>query len=317
VKRASLTVVSAMAAAAVLAGCGGSSGDAETDAAAEPAGSQAVDQELVDLLPEDIQESKTISFGALWETPPIISVDPSDTKTPIGITPDLAAAVSEILGVTPEWQNMQWPAQLPGLQAGNVDVLWGQVSDSKEREESVADIIAWAQSPLALLVASGNPEGIEALGDACGLKVAVPIGSQQSAAVEGVSGTACEGQDPIEAVEYPGAQQAIVALKAGSVDAWFDSASAIREAADAGGFDVVPLEQDEIGDYMQTISGVAIAKEQPGLTQAIHGALVQLAESGEYQEILEKWEVPDNALPVEEIKINGFTGIEAGEKAQA
>lgn len=305
-----------MAAAAVLAGCGGSSGDAGTDAAAEPGGSQAFDQKLFDLLPKDIQESKTISFGALWETPPVISVDPKDTKTPIGITPDLAAGVSEILGVTPKWQNMQWPAQLPGLQAGNIDVLWGQVSDSKEREESVADIISWSQSPLALLVASGNPEGLGALGDACGLKIAVPIGSQQSAAVEGVSGTACDGEEPIEAVEYPGAQQAIVALKAGSVDGWFDTASSIREAADAGGFDVVPLEQEEIGDYMGTISGVAIAKEQPGLTQAIHGALVQLVESGEYQDVLDKWEVGDNALPAEEIKINGFTGIEAGEKAK-
>jgi polar amino acid transport system substrate-binding protein len=317
VKRASLTIVSAMAAAAVLAGCGGSSSGTKSDAAAQPAGSgsKAFDQKLFDQLPKDIQESKTISFGALWETPPAISVDPKDTKKPIGITPDLAAAVSEILGVTPEWQNMQWPAQLPGLQAGNVDVLWGQVSDSKEREESVADIIAWSQSPLALLVASGNPQKIGKLGDACGLKVAVPIGSQQSAAVEGVSGTACKGKEPIKAVEYPGAQQAIVALKAGSVDAWFDTGSSIREAADAGGFDVVPLEQDEIGAYMQTISGVAIAKAQPGLTEAIHGALQKLAESGEYQDILEKWKVADNALPVEEIKINGFTGIKAGEQA--
>jgi len=187
VKRASLTVVSAMAAAVVLAGCGGSSGSTETDAASKPAGSQAFDQKLFDLLPEDIQQSKVISFGALWETPPYISVDPKDTKTPIGVTPDLAAAVSEVLGVTPKWQNMQWPAQLPGLQAGNVDALWGQVSDTAEREQSVADIVAWSQSPLALLVASGNPEDIGKLGDACGLKVAVPIGSQQSQAVAGVS----------------------------------------------------------------------------------------------------------------------------------
>lgn len=202
-----------------------------------------------------------------------------------------------------------------GLQAGNVDVLWGQVSDSAERERSVADIVAWSQSPLALLVASGNPKDIAALGDACGLKVAVPIGSQQSKAVEGVSGTACKGKSPIQAVEYPGAQQAIVALKAGSVDAWFDTGSSIKEAADAGGFDVVGLKQDEIGAYMATISGVAIAKEQPGLTEAIAGALQQLAKDGTYQDILKKWDVADNALAVEDITINGFTGIKAGEKA--
>jgi len=317
VKRASLTAVSVLAAAAVLTGCGGSSDDAEPAAAAGSTGTQSFDQELFDLLPAEIQESKVVRFGALWETPPNISVDPADTTTPIGATPDLAAAVSEVLGVTPEWQNMQWPAQLPGLQAGNVDVLWGQVSDSEERERSVADIIAWGKSPLALLVATDNPEDIGALGETCGLKVAVPIGSQQSAAVAGVSETACtsQGKPAIEPVEYPGAQQAIVALKAGSVDAWFDSSSSVTEAADAAGFDVVPLEDAEINKYMQTISGVALAKDNPGLTEAIAGALQKLAESGDYQEILDKWEIGDNALAPEDIKINGFTGIPAGEQA--
>ena len=314
-KRVSLAAVSAIAAVTVLTGCGGS--DEGTAAASAPGESDAFDQALFDQLPESIQESRVIRFGALWETPPIIGVDPGDTDTPIGITPDLAAAVSEILGVTPEWQNMQWPAQLPGLQAGNVDALWGQVSDTEERERSVADIIAWSQSPLALLVPADNPEGLAALGDACGLKVAVPIGSQQSQAVEGVSETACtsQGEPAIEAVEYPGAQQAIVALQAGSVDAWFDTSSSVQEAADAAGFDVVVLENAEIEEYMQTINGIAISKDQPGLTEAITAALQQLAESGQYQDILEEWDVADSALATEDIAINTYTGLQAGEAA--
>src|SRR4051794_12280593 len=113
-RRASLAVVAALAATTLLAGCGGSD-----DAAAAPAtGSSAnFDQKLFDQLPASIQQSKVIRFGALWETPPTISVDPKNTNTPVGISPDLAAAVSEVLGVTPQWQNMQWPAQIPGLQA--------------------------------------------------------------------------------------------------------------------------------------------------------------------------------------------------------
>jgi polar amino acid transport system substrate-binding protein len=316
-KRVRLAAVMALAAMTFLTACSGSDDDGTTAGASGAGTSAAFDQALFDQLPQSIQQSKVIRFGALWETPPFISVDPKDTSKPVGLTPDLAAAVSKVLGVTPQWQNLQWPAQLPGLQAGNVDVLWGQISDGADREKSVADIVAYAQGPLGLLLAKGNPHHVGALADTCGLRVAVPTGSQQSDAVAGISEKACtsQGKPAITAVGYPGAQQAIVALQAGSVDAWFDSLASIKETADAAGFDSVALQNSEIDQYMETISGVAVAKNQPGLTQAIAGALQKLAQSGDYQKIMANWDMTDSAMAADAIKINTYTGTPVGQSA--
>jgi len=293
--------------------CSGSSG---TEQASAPVAQAVFDQSLHDLLPDKIKQSKQISFGALWETPPIIGVDTSDTSKPVGITPDLATALGQVLGVTPVWQNLQWPAQLPGLQSGNVDALFGQVSDGKEREK-VVDLVGFYRSPLAVLVKGGNPRSLKTLADACGLKIGVPSGSQQEAVITANSEKFCtsQGKPAITSVGYPGAQGAIVAIKAGTLDGWMDAATSTREIAQQAGnaYDSVSLPDEQIDPYMERNVGIAVAKTQPGLVNALAGALVKLSESGIYQQTMRKWNAEDAVLPTDQIKVNGYTGIPAGQ----
>lgn len=277
---------------------------------------KGVNPKLAALLPAAIKKSHTVSFGALWETPPIIGVDPKNTRKPVGAAVDLAAAVSKLLGVKPVWKNLQWPAQLPGLQSGNVDVLWGQVSDSAQREQSVADLIAWMQTPIAMLVPAGNPKRLTTFANACGLKIAVPTGSQQQAVVDGNSAKYCAGKSPIQAVGYPGAQGAIVALKAGTVDGWMDAKNAIAAIvkADRADYSMITPPAAQVDPYMSTIGGVAVGKQLPGLTKAIAGALKQLAQKGTYQKIMKKWGSASAIMAPSKIKINTYTGIKPGAK---
>jgi ABC-type amino acid transport substrate-binding protein len=305
-------VVGAVCAAAIAVAAVGTAG-------AQPVKKPAphgVNAKLAALLPASIKKSHKVSFGALWETPPIIGVDPKDTSKPVGAAVDLAAAVSKILGVKPVWKNLQWPAQLPGLQSGNIDVLWGQVSDSAQREQSVADLIAWMQTPIAMLVPAGNPKHLTTFANACGLKIAVPTGSQQQAVVDGNSAKYCSGKSAIQAVGYPGAQGAIVALKAGTVDGWMDAKNAIAAIvkSDPADFSMITPPAAEIDPYMSTIGGVAVGKQLPGLTKAIAGALKELALKGTYQKIMKKWGSASAVMAPSQIKINTYTGIKPGVK---
>lgn len=289
-------------------------------AASSSAAAPKFDKRLFKMLPARIQKSRKISFGALWETPPVIAVDPKSPSKPVGLAVDLAAAVSKVIGVTPEWKNLQWPAQLPGLQSGNVDVLWGQVSDSKEREQSVADLISWMQQPWALLLAGGNPKGVTTLANACGLKIAVPTGSQQTDIVNGNSEKFCtsKGKPAIEPVGYPGAQGAIVALKAGSVDGWMDDSAAIKAIVKSSPSDFtdVVLPNSQITPYASNISAVAVGKAQPGVTRAIAAALKRLAApGGVYQRLMKKWGTSEGVMPAKLIRINTYTGISPGKTA--
>ncbi|GAA2245423.1 transporter substrate-binding domain-containing protein [Herbiconiux moechotypicola] len=301
----------ALLSAVALAGCSG------TSDAATPTETAAADdvfsQELHDLLPESIQESGVISFGALWETPPVIGADINDPDTPVGIAPDLVALMAPILGVDAEWMNMQWPAQLPGVQAGTVDALFGQVSITAEREQSIVDLVPFQKSSHSLLLPAGNPEDIEKIADMCGMTIAVPVGSNQSATVQAISDAECAA-DPIQMAEYQGATSAVQALRAGTVDAWFDTTSAQEAvvAADPDVFTSVVIPESEMPTQF---GGIAVSKDAPGLSEALAGALKILIEDGSYDAIYEEYGVSSQAITVDELIINPMTGTAPGEVA--
>ena len=295
------------------------SASTKSSSAATPASAVApkFDKKLFNLLPANIKKSKKVTFGALWETPPIIGVDPKKPNVPVGLAVDLVAAVGKVLGIKPVWKNLQWPAQLPGLQSGNVDVLWGQVSDTKLREQSIADMVSWQQNPWAILLPAGNPKGVKSLSDACGLKIAVPNGSRQDLIVAGNNAKFCKNK-PMTTIGYPGTQEAVVAIKAGGADAWLDSAPSIEAIVKAApsDFTSVPLPNPQLLPYGSNISGVAISKRQPQLTKAIFRALKKIAaDGGAYQAAMKKWGTSSGAMPAKHIKINIFTGLRAGTTA--
>jgi polar amino acid transport system substrate-binding protein len=325
-RRAAITrIVTSMlavfAVAATLAACGSSDdngGSSESAATTtSSAAASGADSKLAAMLPEKIRSSGKITFGALWETPPIIGIENSDTSKPVGITPDLAAAIGKVLGVKPEWKNMQWPAQLPGLQSGNVDALFGQVSDGSDRE-AVIDLVGFYQSPMGLLIAGGNPKHIKTMADTCGLKIGIPAGSQQDRILKGNSEKFCtsQGKPAIKAAEYPGAQGAIVGVKAGNVAGWMDATASVRDIAkkSSGTFDSVVLPDDQIDPYIERIVGIAVSKQNPGLSNALAGAMQKLAADGQYKQIMDKWDAGDSLVPTDKIKVNVYTGTPAGQK---
>lgn len=309
--RAALTVALGAIVALTAAGCA-AGGDVDGASGADPAAS--ADPALFALLPADIQESKVISFGALWETPPIIGIDPSDTTVPVGIAPEVADEIAAVLGVRAQWQNLQWPAQLPGVQSGNVDVLFGQVSITAEREQSVVDLIPFWQGTMSLLVHAG----ITSLADACGKSVGAPVGSIQSEVIKSASDRYCvaEGEPAIALSEYQGASAAISAIQAGTIDAWLDdAASQVSTVAANDAFAIVDLPAEQLDGFDSGMLGLAVGKSQPGLTEALAGALKALIDSGACGEILDAYGLSGNALTVDEIVVNPMTGTPVGESA--
>ena len=310
-RKVALGVAVVATAAAALAATAGAS-------PAKKAAAPAYDAKIAALLPDSVKQSKKISFGALWETPPVISADPKNPSKPVGLAVDLTDAVAAVLGITPVYKNTQWPAQIPGLQSGAVDVLWGQISDTKEREQSVADIVAWMQDPMALLLAGGNPKGVKSLQTACGLKIAVPPGSTMEALVKGVSDKYCAGKSAISTVNYPGAKEAIVAIKAGTVDGWTDAGSSIADVVkkDPKNYSMVPVANSLVMEFTSNISGIAVNKKNTGITLALAAALKKIAApGGAYATIMKKYGLTGATMKAKDIKVNTFTGIPAGKTA--
>jgi len=297
----------------LAAACGSASEAASETSASSAAPSLAQDTALHDLLPADVKSSGKLTLGALWETPPMIGVDPGDTSTPVGVAPDLAAALGQVLGVDVAWQNMQWPAQLPGVQSGAVDALMGQVTDTAERETSVVDLVPFYRSTESLLLTKENPAGVKSLKDMCGMTVGVPVGSIQSKEVTAVSDASCVGK-PIELAEYQGATAAISAVRAGTVDAWLDTTTTQLQAvkASSGAFVTAELPADE---SPANFTAIAVAKADPGLSNALAGALKVLIQDGSYGKVLEANDVAAAAIAAGDVVVNPITRTVAGAKA--
>ncbi|MGP2439939.1 transporter substrate-binding domain-containing protein [Streptomyces sp. JW3] len=308
--RATVALTALLAAGTLVTGCSSAS---DTASAADSSPKAEYDKTLNALLPASIRKAGTVKLGALWETPPLISVTTSDTSTPVGVAPDIAAAVGDILGVSVTWKNMQWPAQLPGVQSGAVDALWGQVTDTEEREKSVVDLVPFYKSTESLLLLDKDKDGISALADLCGKKVGVPVGSVQTAAVKAASEKSC-GSDPIELAEYPGATAAISAVKAGTVFAWLDDTTSQDKAVAAGSgtFGEVLVPEDELP---ASYNAIAVGKNQAGLAKAFAGALKKLIANGDYKKIMTTNDVPSAQVTSAEVEINPMTGTAAGTKA--
>ncbi|GID30347.1 transporter substrate-binding domain-containing protein [Paractinoplanes brasiliensis] len=296
---------------AIVAGCSTPTDDVASPAAEAP--SAAVDSSLAGELPDAIKSSKQISLGALWETPPVISVTTTNTSTPVGIAPDLAAAIAPVLGVKVVWKNMQWPAQLPGVQSGSVDALWGQVSATEEREKSVVDLVPFYKSTMALLMLGDKASGVTGLAGMCGKKVGLPVGSIQSQTVKKVSAESCSA-DPIQLAEYSGATAAISAVRAGTVDAWMDSTTSQEATVKKSGsaFRVVEVPTSEFAAQYTTI---AIGKSQPGLTRAVLGAMKKIVADGTYDKIMAKYDMSSAAITSDELVANPVSKTAVGEKA--
>lgn len=286
-------------------------------ASAQPAARGAkFDQALHDSLPADIKKAGQITFGGLWETPPILSVDLARPDMPKGIAPDLAAGMGEVLGVRIKWLNLGWPAQLPGLQAGNVDVLFGQISETAERERSVADLIPFQKRGYGLLTAAGNPLKLARQADLCGVTVGVPIGSNTGAIIKSISQNDCApaGKKPVDLREFNGATAMVQALRADTIQTYFDAAPSIAAiaASDPAAYAFVPLPVERMDTEY---SAIAVSKDNPQLTTALAEALKRLIADGTYAAAYKGVAgMGQSALTPAEVIVNTITKTPVGKK---
>jgi polar amino acid transport system substrate-binding protein len=180
------------------------------------------------------------------------------------------------------------------------------MSDTIERQAKV-DFVDYNIGGSQMIVAKGNPEGINDAMGLCGKTVIVQNGTIQIDLV-GTMSTDCEtaGMDKITILQLPDAPSMENALRAGQGSAvMMDSFVAQGAAAKAGNgeyFDVVSDPAAPNG-YDAGYVGIAILKKNTGLRDAIQAALQSLIDDGQYATLLETWNMSANG--VQSASING------------
>jgi len=291
-----LSLVAAMSAGLLLlAGCAGGVDN-------------GVDQSKVDkaaqaLLPADyLKGGIDVASDIPYE--PFEYEDENGTLT--GFDVELGKLIGQKLGTEIRFNDSVFDTIIPNLEAGTNDIILSSMSDTIERQAKV-DFVDYNIGGSQMIVAKGNPEGINDAMGLCGKTVIVQNGTIQIDLV-GTMSTDCEtaGMDKITILQLPDAPSMENALRAGQGSAvMMDSFVAQGAAAKAGNgeyFDVVSDPAAPNG-YDAGYVGIAILKKNTGLRDAIQAALQSLIDDGQYATLLATWNMSANG--VQSASING------------
>ncbi|MCZ2811985.1 transporter substrate-binding domain-containing protein [Modestobacter sp. VKM Ac-2979] len=292
-----------------LSACGdeesGSTGGASSSGAA------TVDQSLRDQLPEEIVSQGSLVIAGSFDNPPVIYASAANATQPDGIAADLAAEIGERLGLDVEWRNTPFPGQLPGIDSGAFDIVWGQATQTEEREAELYDMIPFYAAPLSVLVEEGNPSGVTSFATMCGATIGGSVGSIFERYVQLANEQFCADKTPIEYQGYTKGEE--VALHSGAIDAVIDTFPVNSDAATRlDGVEAIKL--PDAGAIDSGLAGIVFSKTEPGLSTTVAQVLQQLHEDGTYQQIFEDEGVSTAILDADQLMVNYLTGTPAGEK---
>jgi polar amino acid transport system substrate-binding protein len=284
--RLQIRTVLAAAAALVSVGALACGGDNGTDTTPEAKGSEAP---LFDQLPQAYQVSKVIKVGSDIAYAPMEYYD-TDGTTVLGFDKEITDKLTEQLGVAFQWNNASFDGLITQLASKKIDVVISGMSDTAERQAKV-DFVDYYQAGAMILVEKGNPEGIESLEDLCGKTIAVQRATTQEGYAQEQSKTCSE---PIEILSFDRETEAMLQVKNGrAVAGMQDYPVATYNARTSGNgndFEVV-------GDQIQAGPlGIAMAKDNTGLRDAIQKALQAIIDDGTYGELIDEYQTPLGAI---------------------
>jgi polar amino acid transport system substrate-binding protein len=218
-----------------------------------------------------------------------------------GVDVDLANAMGDVLGVKFNFSNVAFPGELPGLEGGRFDLIIDEIGDTVPRE-AIADFVDYSTDSTAIVVKKGNPDGIDGMSSLCGKSVAITPGSTPQLMVANYQAKCTSaGKAQISAVSVPAPADTYLAVTSGRATATLNGYStmaySIAQGGVANGLEIAPGPLFAAG-----INGIAVAKTNPQLRDAIQAALNAIIADGRYGTIMSKWGV--SALGVKSATVN-------------
>ena len=284
-RKARLTLVPAVLAAALLVtGCGSGNGEAGGSGPKASVPTQEKNASLHDQLPEEVQSAGKVNIGTEALYPPFESFA-EDNKTIVGLDPDLANALGQLLGIKVTMTHTAFDGLLTALDGGRFDLVMAAITDTTERQAKY-DFVDYFTTGQAIVVKKGNPENIAAIEDLCGRNVSVLVASTQEKLLGEFNGDQC-ASDKIKVTALPNDKDALLQVRTGRADASFtqDAVGRYNSRTIGGGnqFEVANSEP-----VLPVPVGIVFGKDDTQLRDAFKAALEELIANGTYDEILAK-----------------------------
>lgn len=198
-----------------------------------------------------------------------------------GFDVDLMEAIAKDQGFKLEWQNMGFDGLIPALKSGNIDIVASGMYASEERKKEVDYSDTYYDSGLVIAVKADNITINSEADLRSNMKLVAQIGTSSQELIEG---WAKEGKIA-EAKIYDKVNDAVQDLKNGTVDALINDKPVTLE--------YINKQPDTIKIVGETLNeeqyGIAVQKGNTELLDKINAGLKNLKENGEFDKLLEKW----------------------------
>ncbi len=252
-----------------LAACGGGAGGADAG------GADATDWAYI--------EKKGEMIIGITYFEPMNYLDDAGELT--GFETDFAKAVCEILGVTPNFQEINWQAKETELSAKNIDCIWNGMTIDAKRAANMSISQPYMQNKQVLLVKSENAAAMGASVE--GLNIVAEAGSAGETVCTGEEFFANASFTPVDTQA-----KALMEVAAGTADGcvvdYVLSIGMIGEGTDYSGLSLA-----EGTGFGEEEYGIAMRKEDSEFTAKVNDAINQLIASGKLMEIADKYKLGD------------------------
>jgi polar amino acid transport system substrate-binding protein len=226
-----------------------------------------------------------------------------DQGNPTGSDIDIGAEIATRLGLTEAVNNTVFDTIIAALKGSKCDIIISAQNITSDRVKAV-DMIPYFQAGQSFVVAKGNPKGINATTDLCGKTVATETDTTEAHYIEGTGDykgagltQACTkaGSPEITLKQYEKDSDALLALQAGQVDAYF------ADSPVAGYYTVQHPDQfglSPIPPLAPALEGISVQNDDAhkALRDAVQQALVAMINDGTYTTILKKYGVETSAV---------------------
>jgi polar amino acid transport system substrate-binding protein len=233
--------------------------------------------------PSKLKDAGKLTFGTDASYPPQEYVDASGT--PVGLDMDIAAEIASRMGLDLAVVNFKFDDIIPAVNAGQFDAVISAMTIKPERA-AVVDFVPYFEAGQAVLVKKGNPKNIKTLDDLSGLTAVAESGTTEEDTLKTLNDKLTKaGKPPVNALTYPTDTDAVDQLRVGRADATLHDSpvAAYYAALNPNAFEVA------IADFDSAPEGIATAKNNTAMHDAINSAVDAMKKDGTLAAILAKW----------------------------
>jgi glutamate transport system substrate-binding protein len=268
-------VLAAAALSLSLAACGGDDDDADTGT--DTAAPTEQDFEEGSRMAE-LQQQGSITIGTKFDQP-LFGLQNLEGE-PEGFDVEVAKLIAARLGISEdsiEWVETVSANREPFLEQGQVDMVVATYTINETRDEVIDFAGPYFQAGQDILVAAGNPEGIEGEDDLAGKTVCSVSGSTPAGYIE-------ENQPEAELVLFDVYDRCVDALKNGQVQA-VTTDNVILAGYAAEEPDALELLSNP---FTEEPYGIGIPEGQEEFCEFINEALAEFEEDGSLQDAFDR-----------------------------